>query len=93
MGGLMLLIFFINGYNDWWGVVELLSMASVGSLVIYGIIAMNIARKFMPFVNMAEGIFKVLGWEGVGRIDLPKKSKAARRSEGLPGLGKLYFKY
>lgn len=93
MGALMSLMFFSKGYDDWRGVAELISMASAGAFVIYGVIAVNIARKFMPFVNMTEGIFEVLGWEGVGRIDLPKRSKAARRAGGRPGLGKLYFKY
>lgn len=75
------------------GGAELIFMASAGSFIIYGLIAINISRKFMPFIYMAEGIFEVLGWERVERIDLPKKSRAARRTEGMPGLGKLYFKY
>lgn len=93
MGALISLMYFIKGYDDWWGVAELIFMASAGSFIIYGLIVINISRKFMPFVDMAEGIFEVLGWERVERIDLPKKSRAARRTEGMPGLGKLYFKY
>ncbi|KGS34380.1 serine-type carboxypeptidase family protein [Burkholderia pseudomallei MSHR7343] len=93
MGVLISLMYFIKGYDDWWGGAELILMASAGSFIIYGLIAINISRKFMPFVDMAEGIFEVLGWERVERIDLPKKSRAARRTEGMPGLGKLYFKY
>ncbi|CAK0316426.1 serine-type carboxypeptidase family protein [Burkholderia pseudomallei] len=93
MGALISLMYFIKGYDDWWGVAELIFMESAGSFIIYGLIAINISRKFMPFIYMAEGIFEVLGWERVERIDLPKKSRAARRTEGMPGLGKLYFKY
>ncbi|WP_156432449.1 MULTISPECIES: putative type VI secretion system effector [unclassified Burkholderia] len=93
LGSLLSAVFFVRGYSDWLGVLELIAMISGGLFVVYGIIAVNIARKFMPFVNMAEGIFEVLGWKGVSQIDLPGRSKVARRVEGRPGLGKLYFKY
>lgn len=63
------------------------------SLVIYAIIAYRISRKFMPFVVMAEGIFQSLGWRDVKSVDLPARSKAARKAERRPGLGTLYFRY
>ncbi|AIO65768.1 serine-type carboxypeptidase family domain protein [Burkholderia oklahomensis] len=92
-GGLLAVVFFVKGYGNWMSVLELISMVSGALFVIYGIIAINIERKFMNFVRMAEGIFEVLSWEKVWRIDLPGKSKIARRVEGRPGLGGLYFKY
>ncbi len=54
----------------------------------YATIAFSISRKFMPFVGMAENIFQILGWHDVKRIDLPAKSKSARKA-----VGTLYFKY
>lgn len=65
----------------------------LGVFLIYGVIAYSIARRFVPFSDMAEGIFRALGWLNTAEIDLPGRSKLAREAEKRPGLGILYFKY
>ncbi|AJX31564.1 putative type VI secretion system effector [Burkholderia oklahomensis] len=77
--GIMAAIFFIRQCNEWVGFFELMSMVCGASFAIYGVIAINLARRFMPFVKMAEGIFLVLGWDGVEKIDLPRRSKGTKR--------------
>ncbi|WP_226383050.1 MULTISPECIES: putative type VI secretion system effector [Burkholderia] len=86
-------IFWVNHDSDWRAFVGLMGGGGIISFVIYAIIAFSISRKFMPFVNMAEGIFQALGWRDAKTIDLPARSRDARKAEGKPGLGILYFKY
>lgn len=63
------------------------------SAAIFGVIAYRIARKYMGFVRLAEGIFRAFGWEGVSNIDLPAITKKSKQP-GEPGaLGVLYFRY
>ncbi|KGR97633.1 MULTISPECIES: putative type VI secretion system effector [Burkholderia] len=91
--GVMAGIFLVNHDDDWRSFVGLMGGGGLISLVIYAIIAYRISRKFMPFVVMAEGIFQSLGWRDVKSVDLPARSKAARKAERRPGLGTLYFRY
>ena len=61
-------------------------------LAITGLIAFNVACKFMPAVRLAESIFAGFGWKNAKSIDLPaitKKYKVA--GEGLE-VGMLYFR-
>lgn len=63
------------------------------SVAIFGVIAYRISRKYMGFVRLAEGVFRVFGWEGVKNIDLPAVTKKSKQP-GEPGaLGVLYFRY
>ncbi|AHI65103.1 putative type VI secretion system effector [Burkholderia thailandensis] len=91
--GIMAAIFFANHDGDFIGFVELMGGGGLLAFVIYAMIAVNISRKFMPFVKMAEGIFQALGWCDVRKVDLPARSKAAKKAGDSPGLGRLYFKY
>ncbi|WP_231752073.1 putative type VI secretion system effector [Burkholderia sp. MSMB1498] len=65
----------------------------LGEFFVYGVIAYSMARRFLPFADMAEQIFHVLGRRDAAKIDLPARSKMARKKEGKPGLGVLYFRY
>ncbi|WP_076981678.1 putative type VI secretion system effector [Burkholderia pseudomallei] len=91
--GVMAIIFFANRDGDWKGFAELMGRGGLIGFVFYAVIAFNISRKFMPFVKMAEGIFQALEWRDVKKVDLPARSRAAKKEGNKPGLGKLYFKY
>ncbi|NIF54247.1 putative type VI secretion system effector [Burkholderia sp. Ax-1724] len=62
-------------------------------LLISGLMAFRISRKFMGFVRIAETIFATFGWPDVENIDLRKTSRESRRENKLPNFGNLYFRY
>lgn len=62
-------------------------------LLISGIMAFRISRKFMGFVRIAETIFTTFGWSDIENIDLRKTSREERRENKLPNFGVLYFRY
>jgi hypothetical protein len=62
-------------------------------LLISGLIAFRISRKFMGFVKIAETVFRTFGWPDVENIDLRKTSVEARGENKLPNFGVLYFRY
>jgi hypothetical protein len=79
--------------HDIFDFVLFVLMGSAMGALIYGVIAFNIARRFMGFVRLAEGIFEIFGWPNVKRIDLPALTKKTK-APGDPGaLGVLYFRY
>ncbi|WP_024906132.1 putative type VI secretion system effector [Robbsia andropogonis] len=61
--------------------------------LIYGVIAFRIAKRFMGFVSLAEGIFQVFGWQNVKDIDLPGITKKTKTPSDPGALGILYFRY
>jgi len=73
-------------------VLFVLTGSALGALV-YGVIAFNIARRFMGFVYLAERIFAVFGWPNVKRIDLPAATKKTKTPDDPGALGILYFRY
>ncbi|MBN3802076.1 hypothetical protein GXB81_03245 [Paraburkholderia sp. Ac-20336] len=62
-------------------------------MLISGLMAFRISRKFMGFVRIAETIFATFGWPDVENIDLRKTSRESRRENKLPNFGNLYFRY
>lgn len=70
-----------------------LFVGGTGCLLVSGVIAWRIAKKFMGFVRLAEGIFTAFGWTDVKNIDLPALTKKTKQP-GDPGvLGVLYFRH
>jgi hypothetical protein len=68
--------------------------AGLGCLAVFlTIMFTSLARKWLPFVQVAEKVFKALGWPDPGNIDLVKRSKL-RRTDKDPGeYGTFYFRY
>lgn len=78
---------------DWTILFMLLGTACVAGGAVYGVIAWRIARKFMGFVKLAEGIFAAFGWKDVKNIDLPALTKKSKRPGDPAVLGVLYFRH
>jgi len=78
---------FVRGLADGTGYVYF------GMYVFFGLMAASLAYRWMPFVRVAERVFTALGWSNPGSVDLPKATKAHRKT-GDPGeLGTFYFRY
>jgi hypothetical protein len=68
-------------------------IAGAVTALIFGAIGVRMSRRFMGFVQLAEGVFEGFGWKDVRNIDLPAMTKKTKR-QGDPGaLGVLYFRY
>lgn len=67
--------------------------AGITAALIYGTIAYRIARRFMGFVRLAEGIFQIFGWPDVKNIDLPAITKKSKKPGDPGALGILFFRY
>ncbi|MCQ0033170.1 hypothetical protein EFP18_28065 [Burkholderia glumae] len=74
------------------GILVFLAAGLLAALI-YGVIAYRIAKRFMGFVHLAEGIFEVFGWPNVKHIDLPAITKKTKTPSDPGALGILYFRY
>jgi hypothetical protein len=76
---------------------ELLLAIAVGSLAFnfgfFGLMTVSLARKWMPFVGVAESAFHTLGWSNPQSIDLVKSSKKLRKPDDPGEYGTFYFRY
>ncbi|AEQ96613.1 hypothetical protein XOC_2489 [Xanthomonas oryzae pv. oryzicola BLS256] len=61
--------------------------------LIFFAIGCRIGRRFIPFVEMAEPIFTLLGWKDVKNINLRNITKAKKKSTDPPAMGDSYFRY
>ncbi|RQP23731.1 putative type VI secretion system effector [Piscinibacter terrae] len=68
-------------------------LVALGVAAFFGLMNFSLARRWMPFVTLAEKAFAAFGWDKPGDIDLARATKASRRT-GDPGeLGTFYFRY
>ncbi|MDG0027132.1 putative type VI secretion system effector [Trinickia sp. Y13] len=67
--------------------------ASVALALTYGVIAFRASMRFMGFVRLAEGIFRVFGWPDVQNIDLPAITRKSKKPGDPGALGILFFRY
>jgi hypothetical protein len=98
--GVSTFVFFLNGLGILATSLERLIQAStdffyvaVGCYAFFGLMTISLTRKWMPFVRVAEKVFKALGWPNPGAVDLVKSSKAKRRPEDPGEYGTFYFRY
>jgi hypothetical protein len=69
------------------------NLVALGVAAFLGLMVFSLAKRWMPFVTLAEMAFTVFGWAKPGDIDLAKFTKAHRKA-GDPGeLGTFYFRY
>jgi len=66
----------------------------LGSLMVaLGVMTFFLTRKWLPFVRVAEKVFRTLGLPNPPNIDLVKSSKAQRRATDPGEFGTFYFRY
>jgi len=68
----------------------------VVNLIVFALMLLptiHLTWRYMHFVKAAETVFRALGWENAGRIDLNKTSKAGRQGNEPPEYGTYYFRY
>ncbi|PPV03225.1 putative type VI secretion system effector [Xanthomonas bromi] len=70
-----------------------LSLAILIFIFISVWVSRRMGRRFIPFVEMAEPIFTLLGWKDVKNIDLRKITKAKKKPTDPPAMGDSYFRY
>ena len=65
----------------------------IGLMIFFGVMTFSLSRKWLPFVRVAEKVFRALDLPNPSNIDLVKSTKA-KRTEHDPGeLGAFYFRY
>lgn len=68
-------------------------LSAVGLMIFFGAMTYSLSRKWMPFVRLAEKVFRALEMPDPSNVDLVKSSKA-QRTEHDPGeFGTFYFRY
>jgi hypothetical protein len=70
-----------------------LYITSVIMSAFFGLMTISLAKKWMPFVLLAEKVFRVLEWNKPSNIDLVKSSKAQRTPKDPGEFGTFYFRY
>jgi hypothetical protein len=71
----------------------ILQWSAVGIYAFFGLMVFSLARKWLPFVRVAEKVFRALEWKNPGSIDLAKTSKAQRTDQDPGEFGTFYFRY
>jgi len=64
-----------------------------GLMLFIGVVTFSLTRQWLPFVRVAEKVFKILELPHPSRIDLVKSSKIQRRPEDSNEFGYFYFRY
>jgi hypothetical protein len=65
-----------------------------GSLALLFIMMfISLSKQFMPFVRLAEKIFRILGLPDPANMDLVKSSRQQRTEQDEPEFGTFYFRY
>ncbi|QBA11908.1 putative type VI secretion system effector [Xanthomonas oryzae pv. oryzae] len=68
------------------GTDSMLIITGTGCLGVFAIflwVGYSIGKRFLPFIEMAEPIFKLLGWKDVGNINLRKITKEKKKLRNL----------
>jgi hypothetical protein len=93
--GLFLLLLAIGGNKF---VLELFQESSsiyfiLGPMAFFALMTYSMTRKWMPFVRLAEKVFRALKLPNPSSIDLVKTSKAQRTDKDPGEFGTFYFRY
>ncbi len=64
-----------------------------GIFAFLGVMTFFLTRKWLPFVRVAEKVFRTLGLPDPSNIDLVKSSKAQRKASDPGEFGTFYFRY
>ena len=66
---------------------------SFGAMAFFALMTWSLTRKWMPFVSLAEKVFRTLELPDPSNIDLVKSSKAQRTEQDPGEFGTFYFRY
>ena len=86
-----LLYAYINGFSQPFDVVFLQVFAAV--MLFYGVMTFSLSRKWMPFVRLAEKVFRALELPDASNVDLVKSSNKQRTAHDPGEFGTFYFRY
>jgi hypothetical protein len=62
-------------------------------MTFFAFVTYMMTRQWMPFVRLAEKVFRALELPNPSSIDLVKSSKAQRTAEDKAEYGTFYFRY
>lgn len=65
----------------------------LGMSTFYAAMFTSLSKTWMPFVNLAEKVFRTLGWPDADKVDLVKITKKSRTPVDPGELGTFYFRY
>jgi hypothetical protein len=75
----------LSNFSGWW--------VPLGLLLFFLAMTISLARKWMPFVRVAEKVFRTLELPNPSTIDLVKSSKARRKPDDPAEYGTFWFRY
>lgn len=87
-GALLLYIAGMEAFYD-----PIFYWCSSGLGAYFGLMVISLSRKWSPFVQIAEKVFRTLQWSNPSWVDLVKSSKAQRTAKDKVELGTFYFRY
>jgi len=71
----------------------ILQWSVLGVAAFFFLMVFSLSRKWLPFVRVAENVFRTLGWSNPSNIDLKKRTKARRTKNDPVEYGRFYFYY
>ena len=92
--GAVVFVFLTSGIHDYLAALrDDLSYVAGGLYLFSALMAISLARKWMPFVRLSEKAFKTLGFPNPGDVDLVKSSKSQCKPDDPGECGTFYFRY
>jgi hypothetical protein len=88
---LSLIALWVGGYEFAFG--EDAILINLGLMTFFAFVTYMMTRQWMPFVRLAEKVFKALELPNPSNVDLVKSSKAQRTAEDKAEYGTFYFRY
>lgn len=84
---------FFSNLTNWEGLFISITMGGLVASAILAVVGVNVARKYLPFARIAEGVFTALGWQDVKRINLRKRTFKQLKPGDDAALGVFHFRY
>jgi hypothetical protein len=80
-------------FSDGYGVSLIEFVSCLIAMTFFAFVTYMMTRQWMPFVRLAEKVFKALELPNPSNVDLVKSSKAQRTAEDKAEYGTFYFRY
>ncbi len=79
---------FVKASDNW-----LLLWNAIAYFAFFGAMVFCLSKRWLPFVGVAEKVFRTLGWPNPSMVDLKNRTKAQRTKNDPPECGVFYFRY